>query len=200
MNREPFVPIAEYPHVTQVLEQCLDLRKKLPQSPFKCDGYNSLCEYEHVCGGLFGPALDALCKLYGDEYIVAATIDPEKEWFQQYYNSSGAFVINADRVATDYPIVIDYKPNGDITGRIQFISMIFAIAGSSGKWSIWGERMLGTAIIRTAGDDQSWRPSEIWFPNVDEALESFVEFYFDKQPIPDELQDAFHREFGNASG
>jgi hypothetical protein len=181
------------------LRAVMDLSVRLPLSPFRRMGTDSLCEFERFRGGDFGPLLAKLAVQYQDEYVSGASVDPDADaYYRQYYGTYAAFRIPAAEVARGYWEALAYQPNDDPTGALLFAADVLCIAGSSGSWAIWGERPIGVAVIHTDLPDLSWRQGSTLFVSPAIALHDFVEPNFNRQPLSEEFRQTFIRNFRSA--
>lgn len=180
-----------YEHVDRVVDRTAGL----PNSPFRENGRDSLCEFEQFRAGTFGPTLAALVSQFGDECVSGLSTDPDADYFDQFYRTSGAFNIPAAKIAEDYWTVLSHQPDDDVTGALFFAADVLCVVGSSGAWAIWGERALGVAIVRSKGSDMSWREGSSYFASAEEALWSFVEPNFNRGPMPANFAEDFLRNF-----
>jgi len=182
------------------LRQVVDLSVRLPASPFQRSGTDSLCEFERFRGGNFGPILAALAGQYDDEYVSGVSVDPDPDYYQEFYETYGAFRISAADIASAYWDALSFRQNDDATGALMFSADVLCVAGSSGGWGVWGERQIGVAVLRTSGSDLSWRQESNLFVPPDAALRDFVEPNFNREPLPAEFREAFLSGFKFADG
>jgi hypothetical protein len=182
------------------LRPIMDLSARLPASPFRRTGTDSLCEFERFRGGTFGPLLAALADQYNDEYVSGVSVDPDPEYYHEFYETFGAFRISASGVASAYWDALSYQPSDDATGALLFAADVLCVAGSSGSWAIWGERQIGVAVVRTDRSDLSWRQGSNLFVSPVAALRDFVEPNFNREPLPEDFREAFLRGFQSTDG
>ncbi len=124
-----------------------------------------------------------------------ASFDPDPGYYQEFYETYGAFRIPTPDLPSAYWDALSFRPNDDATGALLFAADVLSVAGSSGDWGVWGERQIGVAIVRTSGSDLSWRRGSDFFVPPEDALRDFVEPNFNRNPLPDEFRQAFLRDF-----
>lgn len=177
------------------LRKVLDLSARLPDFPFiHDDGTDSFCQDVSLGGGSFGPFLEALSLQFNDEFVSGARLEPR--YFlddEDLRGNFSAFHIPSSKVAEQYRSALIYEPNDNTAYAIHSYWDVLCVAGSSGSWAIWGERMNGIAIVRSAGVDVSWRGDSDWFLPPMEAIRAFIEPEFNREPLPDEFRQKFLR-------
>jgi hypothetical protein len=173
----------------------MDLAVRLPESPFRDKGTDSVCEFEWFRGGEFGPLLAALAAHNRDEYVSGLSVDPDSDYFSQFYGTRGAFRVPASEIGSAYWDALSFWPNEDITGALLFAADVFCVVGSSGRWGVWGERKIGIAIVHTDSSDISWRQGSDLFVPAEAALSDFVEPNFNRRPLGDDFRETFRRVF-----
>lgn len=187
----------ELARVEAALSTMVDKAARLPRSPFRTVGHYSICEYEVMRSSRFGQVLEALAFDYGDQFIRGASVEPDIESeYMPLYGSRGAFELDAAEVATSYGRALAYEPGGDLAGALIVSCDILAITGDSLKWSIWGERRLGVAVIRTSADESNWKPESLPFFSPSNAVDALISLEF----LPGEVPDYFRRTFVNSFG
>ncbi len=182
--------------VIDSLKRPLHLTERLPHSPFASRGVFSFTEYETFTSLTFGRAVAALASEYGDDRVFGAVIDPLPETYFEEDGEYGAFQLSRGEIITKWRRAMEYAPSNNAAASIQVQSKVLALTGSSGKWSIWGERAEGIAIVRTDYVSKAWQGEEGPFADVHEALQSFVEPNYTRGLLPDEFVDSFLNNFG----
>lgn len=177
------------------LRRVVELSARLPAAPFKRSGTDFVCEFERFRGGDFGPVLAALAGQYDDEYVSGVSVAPDSDYYEEFYETYGAFRIPSADIASAYWDALSFRPNDDATGALMFSADVLCLAGSSGDWGVWGEREIGVAVVRTSGSDLSWRQESDLFVSPEAALRDFVEPNFNREPLPAEFREAFLRGF-----
>lgn len=179
------------------LARSLNTSMRLPDSPFKNPMRSySFCEFEVFRGGDFGKALHALAESHGDEFVSGASIDPNIEsYYLPEYRSFASFRHSVSTVSQTYFEALVYEPGGSNAGELYSTVRVLAVGGSSGSWSVWGEHELGVAIVATDDPDTDWRPEGMVFLSAEEALYSFVEPNFNRQPMSDKFRRTFLQNF-----
>lgn len=178
-----------------------DLRKvinpsaRLPDSPFLGDkGTDSFCEWESFNGGSFGPFLEALALQFHDEFVSGVRLEPDDYLDDEDMRGNfAAFHIPTSLVADEYWHALTYEPDDNPAEAIYNNADVLGAAGSSGSWAIWGERVVGVAIVRTVGADVSWRGDSDWFLPPTDALHAFIEPNFNLRPLSAEFRRTFLR-------
>jgi hypothetical protein len=175
------------------LRRVMNLSARLPDSPFLSDeGTDSFCQDVSFNAGSFGPFLEALTLQFHDEFVSGARLDPR--YFlddEDLRGNFSAFHIPTSKVADQYWQALKYEPNDNGAYSIYSNWNVLCAAGSSGSWAIWGERMIGIAIVRTAGEDVSWRGDSDWFLPATEAIRAFIEPEFNVQPLSTDFRQSF---------
>jgi hypothetical protein len=173
----------------------MNLSVRLPDSPFLSDGgTDSICEFGRFRGGSFGRFLEALAIQFHDEFVSGALLEPhfylDNEDIRGTYT---AFHIPAAQVAEQYWRSLTFEPNDNAADAMMYSANVLCVAGSSGSWAIWGERIIGVGIVRTIGSDVSWRDDSDWFLSPSDAIHAFIEPNFDLQPLSMEFCQTFLR-------
>ena len=184
------------------LETVIDLAARYPMSPFRSDGgYFWFCEYEEFCGGRFGPLLKGLADRYGDRTIVGSVIEPPPEiLFNVASDEVAAFRLSASTIDSTYADTMTYVPSEGSSFDILMASHVLAVAGSSGQWAVWGERLgWGIAVLWTADADSSWLGTSQSFVTAVQAFGWYAEPNFLPEEMPS-LRGAFMRSFGRRAG
>jgi hypothetical protein len=120
----------------------------------------------------------------------------ERVAYVDYEDRNGtfaAFHIPASRVVEQYWGALTYEPDGSIAGAMVDSADVLCMAGSSGAWAAWGERLVGVGIVRTLGSDVSWRNDSDWFLPPTDAIHAFIEPNFNLQPLSTEFRQTFLR-------
>lgn len=182
------------------LKRTLDFAGRLPASPFRKTGTYSICQFERFRAGTFGPLLAALADRYSDDYVSGLSVDPDPEYYEEFYDAFGAFRVSAPDVASVYWDALSYEPNDDVSGAMMFAADVLCVAGSSGSWGVWGERRIGVAVVRTDLADLSWREGSDLFVSPAAALSDFVEPNYNRDPLPEDFRQAFLRGFQSVDG
>jgi len=198
MTTTPLVDgFSEFNLVKAELGRVLDLAARLPASPFRKKAGFFFCEFEVFRNGDFGRALELLALGNGDEYVSGAAVVPDIEsYYLPEYGSFASFRFPGETAVARYPEALAYEPEGDDTAALLYSADILAVAGSSGRWSAWGERELGVAIIHVDGSDPGWQPAGMHFgSSADDALYTFVEPSFSSGSIPRRFRKEFLANF-----
>ena len=176
------------------LRRVMNLDVRLPDSPFLIDGgTDSFCQFESFRAGTFGPFLEALANQFHDDFVSGAMLDPH--FYLDNEDIRGnfeAFRIPTSQVAEQFWRSLTYEPN-DNPADAMYCADVLCVAGSSGSWAIWGERIVGVAIVRTVGVDVSWRKDSDWFLSPTDAIRAFIEPNFELQPLSTEFRQTFLR-------
>jgi hypothetical protein len=171
----------------------MNLSARLPDTPFLRDtGTDSMCDFGRFRGGWFGPFLQALAIQFHDDFVSGATIEPVAYINSEVRNGTfAAFRIPTSNIAVEYWQALKYPPNGNMADAMLDSADVLCVAGSSGSWAIWGERMVGIAIVRTVGFDVTWRGDSDWFLEPTDAIHALAEPNFER--LPSEFGQKFLR-------
>lgn len=183
--------------VIAALRTQVDAERRFPDSPFLSSGFDSWCEFERFLDRGFAPFLESLAVQYGDDYVLGASLEPPPHYYQEYYESSAVFRIPRHQVLSRYGEAISIAPNGDPPGALEPTSRVFCVGGSSGSWTIWGERWLSLAVVHTAASDMSWRKESDWFVSTDEAVSWFVGPNWRDGILPEGMREGLRQNFNS---
>lgn len=151
----------------------VDLDTRLPGWPFRgTRGYATIFEYDRILGGSFGNVLAELAEMYRDESVTTVGIEPRPAYYHDEYGFFPAFAIAGDRVRTEYGVALRFEPGGDPTGSLGDSLNVIAITGSSGAWSVFGQRDWEIGLLLAPDPDGAWLSTGVpWFA-VDVDLDS----------------------------
>lgn len=148
----------------------VDLDVRFPNWPFRgARGYAAIFEYDRVVGGSFGNVLAELASTYGDDNVTAVGIEPGPAYYRDEYRLHPAFRIAAERLRGAYGEALRFEPGGDPTGSLGDSLNVIAITGSSGTWSVFGQRDWEIGLLLAPDSDGAWLSAGVpWFAvNVD---------------------------------
>jgi hypothetical protein len=143
----------------------VDLDARLPTWPFRAvSGYATIFEFDRILGGDFADVLAELSRAYGDDAVTALGIDPAPPYHQVEYGHFPAFRIAGESVDVGYYEALRFAPRGDLTGSLGISLNVMAITGSSGAWSVFGERDWEIGLLLTPDRDGPWLEAGVpWF-------------------------------------
>lgn len=171
----------------------LDVEKRLPDWPFLTSSGNvNFCQYSHAIEGSFGPVLQALVDMHGDETVTSVTLDPSPTYYREHYGAYGSFRVSGPAISGAYWDAVAYEPQGDPTGALTFTANVVAMVGSTGRWSVWAERTWDLALVMSQYPEGPWLSRGVAFVPVETALAEFTEPDF-KTPLTAERRAEFLR-------
>jgi hypothetical protein len=143
----------------------VDTGCRLPDWPFKMPtGFAVIYEYDRVLGGDFGSVLATLAAAYGDEVVTVAGFDPLPSYYRDAYSFFPGFQVPGSSVGDDYFEGIRYEPGGHPTGAMNNTLNVVAITGSSGTWSVWGQRDWEIGLLLTRDPGGAWLSDDVpWY-------------------------------------
>jgi hypothetical protein len=171
----------------------IDLDVRLPSLPFRArTGTVAVGEYTRLMGGGFVPVLQALAEAHGDDHVAAAVVEPAMSYYKQHYGFFPGFTVCVDALDGGYWEALTFSASGDPTGEIGFSANVFAIAGPSGRWAVWGERWWNIALV-WAVEAGPWLDAGVPFVSPREALEDFAGYGTWGTELKDDEVTAFLR-------
>ncbi|MCR6689360.1 hypothetical protein [Cellulomonas sp.] len=120
-----------------------------------------MIEYSRMLGGTFGLTLAALTRAYGDESVATVILDPGVPYYTNGYGVFPAFQVRTASVAERYGEGMQRAPGGDPAGAFVDSADVVAIAGSSGRWAVWGQRDWEIGLLCTPHDSGPWEKSPV---------------------------------------
>ncbi|MDQ6946008.1 MAG: hypothetical protein M3256_06975 [Actinomycetota bacterium] len=147
------------------LQRQLDTATRLPDWPFlAASGFVTIYEYDRVLGGTFGIVLESLAQVYGDEAATVVGLDPPAAYYQKEYNYFPGFQIDRDSMTEGYAVGLRHEPGGDSTGAMAYTTNVLGLTGSSGAWSVWGQRDWEIGLLLTPQAEGPWLQAPVaWF-------------------------------------
>lgn len=176
----------QYNDIVRNVRVLVDVDRRLPVLPFRVGGHIDVCQYSPAVDGSFGPVLQALANVYGDEFVSVAAFDPEPSVFCDEYGTYGAFRIPARGISDNYWWAMSDESRGELT----YVANVLALAGSSGRWAVWAERSWDLAIVMTQHAGGPWLSRGVPFVPAETALADFTEPDY-KIPLSDGQRTAF---------
>ncbi len=175
------------------LRKVMNLSVRLPDFPFLSEvGTDSFCQDHQITA--FEPILEALALQYQDSFVSGARIDPHYQLDDADMRGTfSAFHIPPSQIANQYQSVMTYEWDDNPAEAMANYWNVLCMAGSSGSWAIWAERMMGIVIVRTIGSDVSWRNDSDWFLPAREAVSVFIGQEFYRTGVPEDLRQNFLR-------
>lgn len=155
----------DFEALRDVVAARVDLDARLPDWPFRgVRGHAVIFEYDRILGGSFGDVLAALVDAYGDDTVTALGVEPPLFYYRDEYGLFPAFRIAGERVRIDYGDALRFEPGGDPTGSLGDSLDVIAISGSSGAWSVFGQRDWEIGLLRTVEPNGVWLDAGVpWF-------------------------------------
>ena len=139
------------------VQELLDTETRLPAWPFLArSGFATIYEYDRLLGGDFGAVLQALAELHGDEDVTVLGLEPEASYYRRSYDYFPGFHIDRDSISEGYSLGLRREPGGDSAGALAYTLNVIAIVGSSGAWSVWGQRDWEIGILLTPESSGPW--------------------------------------------
>lgn len=147
----------EFDHLTKSVGALMDLGARLPTWPFQSQqSFVHVVEYDRVLGSDFATVLLALAQAYRDHAVAAVVLDPDASYYREEYGVLPGFQVESTSLESGYGEGLRHEPGGDPTGAIAYTANVFAIAGSSRKWALWGQRDWEIALLCTPQDTGPW--------------------------------------------
>ncbi|MBI9114424.1 hypothetical protein [Sanguibacter suaedae] len=152
----------EFLEVRREVSKFIRLGTELPAWPFQADsGFATVYEYDRLLGGDFGEVLEALVSVFDDEKVFVLGIEPSWEYYKREYNYFAGFSLRGESVSDDYCSAIRWEPGGDATGSLGFTADSIGIVGSSGQWSLLGQRDWEIAVLLAERQEGPWLNCDI---------------------------------------
>jgi len=147
----------EFEHILRSVGSSVKCDGRLPKWPFLAQkSYIHFVEYDRVLGGDFGATLLALARAYGDSSVAFVAVEPSARCYSDLYGTMPGFEVDLHVLEKGYAEGIGHEPGGDPNGALAYASDALAIAGSSGRWGLWGQREWEIALLSTPQDDGPW--------------------------------------------
>lgn len=109
-----------------------------------------------MLGGRFAAVLIALAQTYGDRTVATIVLDPDARFYSEVCGFLPGFQVEAGSPETGYGTGLRYDPVGDPAGATEYAANVIAIAGSSGRWVLWGQRDWEIALLCTPQGSGPW--------------------------------------------
>ncbi|GAA2054224.1 hypothetical protein [Leifsonia soli] len=173
----------------------ISIERRLPDWVFTKHGATlAYCQYSHVIEGSFRPVLSALGQAHGDEYITVVQLDPAPETYFDWYDCFPAMRLRAIDIDATYWHAMSFEPQGDITGAPINIANVVGVAGSSGRWAVWGERRWDLGILYSEIPHGAWLDAGVPFVSPEEAIRDFTQVGEKRSPA-DFSREIFARNY-----
>lgn len=151
----------------------VDLGARLPGWPFRgARGFAEIFEYDRILGGSFGNVLAELAGTYGDDVVTVVGIEPRPVYYRDEYGLFPAFHIAGARIRSEYGSALRFEPGGDPTGSLADSLNVIAITGSSGAWSVFGQRDWEIGLLLAPDSDGAWLSADVPWYGVEVDLDS----------------------------
>lgn len=141
----------------ETVKRCCDLDVRLPQWPFLPErGFVNIFEFDRIMGGRFGGVLEALVSEFGDRETAVVGVSPKAAYYQDGYATYPGFRICSEAVRDGYGVGLRRAPGGDPTGALVDSLNAVAIAGTTARWSVWGQRDWEIGLLLTPMPTGPW--------------------------------------------
>ena len=175
----------------------LDVDRRLPDWPFlQPTGFATIYEFDRVLGGSFGKVLEALAKVYGDHDVAIVGLEPLASYYRDTYRFFPGFKLGSAGLAESYVTAMYYRPDNDPTGSLGHSLNVMGITGSSGCWSVWGQRDWEIALLLAADADGPWLSATVPSYGRDIDLDSIRSPAGWGVPLSDAALSTFWRNVG----
>lgn len=152
----------EFNRLARSVAATLDPEARLPAWPFRPDGaFTHIVEFDRVLGGDFAAVLAALAQAYGDRNVTTVVLDPDLRYYSEAYGLLPGFQVEASSLEKGYNDGLRHEPGGDPTGALAYTANVISIVGSSGAWSVWGQRDWEIALLCTPHDSGPWLSASV---------------------------------------
>jgi hypothetical protein len=161
-----------------MIERCLRTDQRFPSQVFSCLPMTFYAlAFEDLISSDFHPIADHLAALYGDSSIAALSVEPSAEDYRGWHGFYGAFSLKIPAELDNYVkhLAFNLGETRIVAHQLVFTSLVFCLAGSSGRWACWGERDHGVAILGVPTGTPGLDVFEDLMTATD-ALEAFVAF------------------------
>ncbi len=156
--RLPDCFVASSEHFLRLLDRfraVVDLDNRLPAWPFKApSGFVAICEFDDIFGG-FGRVLERLAEFYGDAFVMLLGVD-RISFYRSRYGIWPALQFEASSVREEYWGVLHWDPEDGFMPELGHAVDVVAIAGSSGRWGVWGQRDWEVGLLLTPDRAGPW--------------------------------------------
>ncbi|GAA4625637.1 hypothetical protein [Cellulomonas oligotrophica] len=147
----------EFDRLAQSVGVVVELGARLPAWPFRPQrAFSHVIEYDRVLGGDFAAVLLALARTYNDHAVATVVLDPDVGYYSDAYGILPGFQVETASLEAGYVEGLRLEPGGDATGALAYTADVIAIAGSSGKWALLGQRDWEIALLCTPQDSGPW--------------------------------------------
>lgn len=192
---------ASYLGVRSRSSVAFDLDARLPDQVFREGAADSLfCEFDAVLAPDFWPALSAMARWHGDEYVELLVLEPGcDDFYFSDYRMYPAMSLSVEAGQDDYWAAIGGEPDGDIMGSIAISANVISVTGPSAAWGCWGERDPEVAVFSgfpSVAARNEWRAQFGPFLEVAGALESYLPPTFARWTVPDEYAATLSTNYG----
>ena len=181
------------------------LEARLPGQVFKRDASDPLFgEFDAVLAPDLWPALCAMARWHGDQWIQLLVIDPDGDsYYFPKHKMYPAVSLSVEANVDDYWAAIGHDPLGTTYESIAITANVIAVTRASGNWGCWGEREAEVAIFHGFHDTLSrsdWRDRFGPFLEVSEALESYFPWSYTGRAAPNRYIATMTANYGRRDG
>lgn len=134
--------------------RAVNLRGRLPAWPFVArSGFASIFEFDYVLGD-FGRVLEQLARVYCDKSVLLIGLEPR--YYEPAFGVWPALRFDSCSVRERYWETLYWEPGTGVVGNLGDTLNVLAIAGSSGKWGVWGQRDWEVGLLLTPDRAGPW--------------------------------------------
>lgn len=146
-----------YERLLAFIGGALETESRFPELPVRrAKSFANVVEFDRLLGSEFGSVLASLVRRYQDLSVAVVVLDPTPEYYVGAYGVFPAFEVQGPSLELGYHEGLRHEPGMDPTGAIAYTANVLGIAGSSGEWSVWGQRDWEIALLFAAHDDGEW--------------------------------------------
>lgn len=150
----------------------IDLSRRFPQIPLlKLGGHFSVCEYDQLLNPAFGHVIESLMNSFADDKASFVQVEPPMSVYRNLFNREPFFEFDASNAARKYFAAIEFEPSSETGGAFSYTSDALAVSGSSGSWSVWGQRDWEIGLLRTDTADGPWLARGVYFQSAFEPFD-----------------------------
>ena len=153
---------SSFSELVKVINARMSPASRLPDWPFKSPyGFAVIYEYDRILGRDFGSVISSLVSASGDAMVTVVGFEPSPSYYRDAYNFYPGFQVPGRNVRDGYGEGLQYEPGGDPTGAMGDTLNVVAITGTSGAWSVWGQRDWEIGLLLTRDRGGAWLGDDV---------------------------------------
>lgn len=175
------------------VESCFILNNSLPEVVF-AEGFSHFRfdELDWALSSDFWPAIQELCAISGDDWLLVAVVDPNPlNYYKKEFDLYNWVEISTSASKDEYWEIINRHPDYSPADSILINSEKIVWLPNSEKWAVWGERAFETCVLGYRDAKMSRLGGEL-----DWALRKRFPLTFKDRIIPNSFSEEIIKNYG----